>query len=127
MPNTTIELVAAAKGQIENLTVEQTAREMADGALIVDIREAAERDATGAIAGAVHVPRGLLEFKADSSLPTHIPDLTVDRRTILYCASGGRSALAVTTLRQLGYTNAAHLEGGMQAWLAAGRSTEITG
>jgi rhodanese-related sulfurtransferase len=74
----------------------------------------------------VHVPRGLLEFKADSSLPTHLPDLAPDRRTILYCASGGRSALAVTTLQRLGYAHVAHLDGGIQAWLTAGRPTEMT-
>jgi len=126
MFTTTSELVADAKGQIENLDVEKTAREIADGALIVDIREATERKNTGAIAGAVHVPRGLLEFKADSTLPTHLPDFAPDRRTILYCASGGRSALAVGTLKQLGYTDVAHLDGGIQAWLATGRPTELT-
>ncbi len=77
MPTTTAELVADAKSQIENLDVEQTTREIADGALLVDIREAAERATTGAIAGAVHVPRGLLEFKADVSLPTHLRDLSL--------------------------------------------------
>ncbi len=126
MPTTATELVADAKGQIENLDVEQAAREAADGALLVDIRETAEREVTGAIAGAVHVPRGLLEFKADSSLPTHLADLAPDRRTILYCASRGRSTLAVTTLKQLGYTDVAHLDGGIQAWLTAGRPTEVT-
>ena len=126
MFTTTSELVADAKGQIENLDVEKTAREIADGALIVDIREATERKNTGAIAGAVHVPRGLLEFKADSTLSTHLPDFAPDRRTILYCASGGRSALAVATLKQLGYTDVAHLDGGIQAWLATGRPTELT-
>ena len=126
MPTTTSQLVLEAKTRIENLDSEQTARELADGALVVDIREAAERDDTGAIPGAVHVPRGLLEFKADPSLPTHLADLDPCRRTILYCAVGGRSALAVLSLQELGYTDVAHLDGGIKAWLEAGRSVEIT-
>lgn len=120
------QLVAEARAQIDNLNPEQLSREAADGALVVDIREKSERDQTGAIPGAVHVPRGLLEFKADASLPTHHPDLDPSRRTILYCASGGRSALAVLTLKHLGYTDVAHLDGGIQEWVAAGHSAEIT-
>jgi rhodanese-related sulfurtransferase len=119
------QLVANARAQIDNLNPEQMAREAADGALVVDIREASERDETGAIPGAVHVPRGLLEFKADASLPTHHPDLDPTRRTILYCASGGRSALAVLTLQLLGYTDVAHLDEGIGGWIAAGRSAEF--
>lgn len=126
MPTTTSQLVLDAKARIENLDPERTARELADGALVVDIREAAERDETGAIPGALHVPRGLLEFKADPSQPAHLPDLDPNRRTILFCAAGGRSALAVLSLRELGYTDIAHLDGGIQAWLAAGRPVEIT-
>jgi rhodanese-related sulfurtransferase len=126
MQVTASQLVAEAKDQIDNLDPEQMAREVADGALVVDIREASERDETGAIPGAVHVPRGLLEFKADSSHPTHQLDLDPSRRTILYCATGGRSALAVLTLRNLGYIDVAHLDGGIQGWLAAGRPVEIT-
>jgi rhodanese-related sulfurtransferase len=120
------QMVASAKDQIDNLNPEQMARQAADGALVVDIREASERAETGAIPGAVHVPRGLLEFKADASLPTHHPDLDPSRRIILYCASGGRSALAALTLEHLGYGDVAHLDGGIQGWIAAGRSTEIT-
>jgi rhodanese-related sulfurtransferase len=119
-------LVAKAKGQIDNLSPDQMAREAADGALVVDIREASERDETGAIPGAVHVPRGLLEFKADTSLATHHLELDPSRRTILYCASGGRSALAVLTLQYLGYTDVAHLDGGIQRWMADGHAAEIT-
>jgi rhodanese-related sulfurtransferase len=126
MQHSVSQLVSEAKGQIDNLDPEQMAREAADGALIVDIREASERDETGAIPGAVHVPRGLLEFKADTSVPTHQPDLDPSRRTILYCATGGRSALAVLTLEHLGYTDVAHLGGGIQGWIAAGRPVEIT-
>ncbi len=123
----TADLVREAMAQIENLDVETTARELADGALLVDLREGSERDEHGAIPGALHVPRGLLEFLADPESPAHARDLDPSRRTILYCAVGGRSALATVSLRRLGYADVAHLEGGFHAWRAAGRPTEVVG
>jgi rhodanese-related sulfurtransferase len=69
-------------------------------------------------------PRGMLEFYADPASAYHHPEFDQSKRTILYCASGGRSALAGATLRQLGYTNVAHLDGGIKAWLAAGQPIE---
>ncbi len=125
MSITTAERVQEAKARVETLDPDRTARQLADGALVVDIRESAERETSGAIPGAVHVPRGLLEFKADPTMSTHMAELDPVRRTILYCASGGRSALAVLTLQELGYTDVAHLDGGITAWLAAGRPVEF--
>jgi rhodanese-related sulfurtransferase len=124
MTTTVAELVADARSRVDNLDVDTVAREIADGALVVDLREEAERRSTGAIAGAVHVPRGLLEFKADPTAGTHAGDLDPRRRTILYCAVGGRSALAAVSLAALGYHDVAHLDGGFEAWLDAGRPTE---
>jgi rhodanese-related sulfurtransferase len=109
---------------IENLNVEQAAAEIADGALLVDLREGSERIDGGAIPGSLHVPRGLLEFMADPSHPLHVADLQPARRTILYCAAGSRSALAVSTLHELGYSDVAHLNGGLQAWSGARRPIE---
>jgi rhodanese-related sulfurtransferase len=63
----------------------------------------------------------MLEFYADPTSEDHRPEFDPNRRTILYCAGGARSALAVETLQQLGYTNVAHLEGGLSAWTSAGR------
>ena len=125
MTTTAMDLVARAKTKIENLDPQRAARELADGALVVDVREEAELDETGVIPGAVHVPRGLLEFKADPAHPLHSRGLDPTRRTILYCASGGRSALAALSLRELGYQDVAHLEGGIQAWTAAGHATAL--
>src|SRR5581483_11271875 len=99
MSVTVTELVAEAREHVDNLDPVQLARELADGALVVDIREADERDTVGAIPGTVHVPRGLLEFKADPSHAMHLDVLDPDRRTVLYCASGGRSALAARSLQ----------------------------
>ncbi|HEU0277141.1 MAG TPA: rhodanese-like domain-containing protein [Rhodanobacteraceae bacterium] len=112
------QLVAEAKARIDNLTPDQVEAELKQGAVLIDVREAAER-AQAAIAGSLHIPRGLLEFQADPASPAHPAALDPHRRVILHCASGGRSALAAATLQQLGYTNVAHLDGGMKAWLAA--------
>ena len=122
---TAAQLVQDAKCQIENLSPDQVQAELAAGAAtLVDIRDAPER-AQGCIAGAVHATRGMLEFYADPSSPAHKPELDPQRRVILHCASGGRSALAVLSLRALGYVDVAHLDGGIKAWQAAGQPVEI--
>jgi rhodanese-related sulfurtransferase len=119
------QMVAEAKQAVENLTPEQTAAEIARGAaLLVDLREPSERIENGAIPGSVHAPRGMLEFYADPTSVYHRAEFDPVRRTILYCASGGRSALAAQTLRELGYTGVAHLEGGLKAWIASGGPTD---
>lgn len=122
---TAAELVAAAKQDIENLTVDQVVAELQDGkAVLVDIRESEERVQSGFIPGAIHLPRGMLEFYADPSSPYYRSEIAPDRRVILHCAAGGRSALAVRTLQDLGYHNVAHLDGGFGAWVADGQSVE---
>jgi rhodanese-related sulfurtransferase len=117
---TVMQLVAQAKAQIDNLGPDQVEAELRHGAVLVDVREAEER-AQAAIAGSIHIPRGLLEFKADPASPAHPAVLDPHHRVILHCASGGRSALSGAALKQLGYTNVAHLDGGMKAWIAAGK------
>jgi len=117
--------VAEAKGRIENLTVDQAAGELdREEALLVDLREPGERAQHGAIPGAVHAPRGMLEFYADPTSPYHRPEFDPGRRVVLHCGSGGRSALAADTLQQMGYANVAHLDGGFNAWKEAGRPVE---
>ena len=115
------DLVKEAKQQIDNLTPAQVNDELAKGGVVlVDIREADELKQNGKIASSVHAPRGMLEFYADNSLPYHKQEFDKDKRIILHCASGGRSALATQTLRQMGYQNVAHLDGGLKAWKEAG-------
>lgn len=122
---TAAEMVAEAKKRVENLSVEQAAREIdGGGALLVDIREPGERAASGVIRGAVEAPRGMLEFYADPSSPYHRPEFQPDRRIILHCASGGRSALAAAALQDLGYQKVAHMDGGINAWKDAGRPVD---
>lgn len=119
------ELVAEAKAKVENLTVEQVAGELDSGeAVLVDLRDSEELAASGRIPGAVHIPRGMIEFRADPSSPYHNEALDPSKRTVLYCASGGRSALAAAALQELGYTNVAHLDGGFKKWAEAGQPVE---
>ncbi len=120
MPTTAAQLVAQAKSRVENLTPDQVAEEIAGDSVLIDLREPAELANDGMIEGAVHAPRGMLEFWADPSSPYHRSEFEPTRRTILYCASGGRSALAAEVLAQLGYTDVAHLDGGIKAWKQAG-------
>lgn len=122
---TAADMVAKAKGAIENLTVDEASREM-DGkeVLLVDLREVDGGDGNGAIPGSIHAPRGMFEFWADPASAYRRQEFDPARRTVLYCASGGRSALAVMTLRELGYDNVAHLDGGFKAWKEHGRPVE---
>lgn len=123
MPKSASELVAEAKQRVENLTPDDVERELAAGAVVVDLRESEEM-AGGRIPGAVHVPRGMLEFRADPTSPYHDAALDPSARVILHCAAGGRSALAAATLQDMGYENVAHLDGGFGAWQGAGKPVE---
>jgi rhodanese-related sulfurtransferase len=125
---TAAQLVAEAKSRTENLTPDQVAAEVAAGnVVLVDLREPAERTNDGTIPGAVHAPRGMLEFYADPTSPYHRPEFDPSGRVILHCASGGRSALAADTLRGMGYGNVAHLDGGIKAWKETGHEIEDAG
>lgn len=118
--------VEQAKTRIENLSVDALDREMASepDLLLVDIREIQERVDLGTIPGAVHVPRGMLEFWADPQSRYYRDYFQEQRRTVLFCAAGGRSALATQTLQDMGFTNVAHLEPGFAGWEEAGRRVE---
>lgn len=117
---TATDLVKEAKNDIENLSPDQVEKELSTGNItLIDIRESEEIKQNGKIQGSVHAPRGMLEFYADPSLPYHKPEFDKNKRIILHCASGGRSALATATLKQMGYSNIAHLDGGFKAWKEA--------
>ena len=93
------------------------------GAVIVDIRDGTEVAANGKIKGAVTIPRGSLESRADPTSANYNPALKYDRPVILHCAGGGRAALAGKTLLEMGYTNVRNL-GGFRDWVAAGGEVE---
>lgn len=118
------DLVSAAKQKVENLSPDDVQREMQEGAVLIDLRESEEVRQHGAIPGAVHMPRGMLEWYADASTPYHRKELDASKRVILHCAGGGRSALAADTLQQMGYGSVAHLEGGFKAWKEAGKPVQ---
>jgi rhodanese-related sulfurtransferase len=120
-----MDLVAEAKERIQNLSPAEVAAELRrPGVLLVDLREREELEEQGVIPAAIHAPRGMLEFYADPATPYYREEFCPRARTILYCAWGGQSALASRTLKELGYGNVAHLEGGFKAWLAAGYAVE---
>ena len=109
------QLVVDANGQIETLAAEEAIKLKDDGKVVfVDLREPGEVE-KGSLTGAVHVPRGLLEFQIDPESPSHNPKLAGKKKLVLYCGSGGRSALAARTLKDMGVTNVAHVAGGFPA------------
>ena len=119
------DLVAEAKSKVENLDPDAVEKELNSGdVVLVDIRDAPELEENGRIPGSIHIPRGMLEFRADTTSPYHQPPLDPAKRVILHCASGGRSALAAQTLQAMGYEQVSHLDGGMNAWKEAGKPTE---
>ena len=123
MPKTAAELVAEAKQRVENLGPDEVEKEVAAGATLVDLREPEELEG-GRIPGSVHIPRGMLEFRADPTSPYHLAPMDPSARVIVHCASGGRSALAAAALAELGYENVAHLDGGITGWRDAGKPVE---
>ncbi len=114
------ELVEAAKAQITNLSVEEAKAAVADGALIVDIRDVRELERDGTIPDSLHAPRGMVEFWVDPASPYHREVFAEDRTYIFSCASGWRSALTAKTLQDMGMTNVAHLDVGFTGWRDAG-------
>lgn len=120
MPTTVKDMLAAANAAVPRVTP-QEAKALIDGGntLVVDVRDGTEVAASGKVAGAVHVSRGLLEFRADSGLPSHDPRFDKGRTVLVYCASGGRSALSGKTLLDLGFTDVRNL-GAFKDWVDAG-------
>lgn len=120
MPTTLKDLVAAANTVVPSITIDEAQALIANGAaIVVDVRDGHEVEASGKIEGAVHVSRGMLEFRADPASPFHDDRLDPTKTVIVYCASGGRSALAGKTLKDLGYPNVRNL-GGFKDWAEAG-------
>ena len=124
MATTVKELIAAANACVPKITPEQAREIVAQGnALVVDVRDTKEVEASGMVAGAIHVSRGMLELKADPESPVHDKAFSKDKTVILYCGTGGRSALGGKTLKDLGYGDVRNL-GGFQAWVESGGAVE---
>ncbi|HEX2552444.1 MAG TPA: rhodanese-like domain-containing protein [Microvirga sp.] len=118
------ELLGAANAAVPKIGPDEARRLVAEeGALLVDVRDGTEVAKSGKIRGALHVSRGLLEFKADADTPYHDAAFRKDRPVILYCASGGRSALAGKTLKDMGFARVHNL-GGFKDATEGGLETE---
>ena len=94
-----------------------------DDVQFVDLRDVRELEREGMIPGAFHAPRGMLEFWVDPESPYHKPVFGQDKRFVLFCAAGWRSALATKTLQDMGLDKVAHIEGGFTAWKEKGAPT----
>ena len=118
------EMMEAANAVVPKITPTK-AREMIAGgnALLVDVRDASEVDKSGKAAGAVHVSRGMLEFRADPESPAHDKNFARDKRVILYCGSGGRAALAGKLLKDMGYGEV-YNAGSFKDWAESGGAVE---
>lgn len=119
------EHVEELKASIDNLSVEGLKKELAEGdVLLLDIREIQELVDLGTLPGAKHVARGMLEFWASPASPYARDYFEENKRTIVFCAGGGRSVYAVKALEDMGFTNVGHLESGFGGWKAAGEEIE---
>lgn len=113
------QMLEAANAGVPKITPEQATEMIATGnTLILDVRDAPEVAASGKIAGAVNVSRGMLEFRADPESPYHDKNFDTNKTIILYCASGGRSALAGKVLKDMGYEKVYNV-GGFKDWTGA--------
>jgi rhodanese-related sulfurtransferase len=110
------DLVAAAKTRVQEISVASAEQAIRDADVLVDVRETDEF-AAGHLPGAVHISRGMLEFKF-SGAPALQPR---DIKIVLYCKTSGRAALAAVALHDMGYLNVQSIAGGFDAWVAAGK------
>jgi rhodanese-related sulfurtransferase len=124
MTLTVKQLMSDANAAVPKIGVDEARKLVAkDNALLVDVRDGTELAKTGKLKGAVHVSRGMIEFRADAETQYHDPQFRKDRPVILYCASGGRSALAGKVLKDMGYAKVHNL-GGFKDAADAGFETE---
>lgn len=124
MPATVKDMMAAAQAVVPRIAPQEAQALIAQGAaLVVDLRDGTEIAASGRVKGALHISRGLLEFKADPQSPAYEPALRSDRTILLYCGSGGRAALAGKLLKDMGYGDVRNL-GGFADWVKSGGAVE---
>lgn len=129
MAKTFMQMVAEAEAEVPGISVEEAQRRQQEdpATLIVDVRDLAERRASGMVAGAIPISTGSLPIAADTEVPEEWRDPRLqDRSTpvITVCGLGPMSAIAAKTLKEMGFTNVAYLEGGTEAWKEAGLPTE---
>lgn len=124
LKTTAAEMVANARAKVREIETPDLIAMLDDpNVVVVDIRDVRERQRGGFIPGSVHAPRGMLEFWIDPDSPYFKPIFGEDKQFVFHCASGWRSALAVQTLKQMGF-DAAHLREGFSTWEAQGGPVE---
>ena len=124
MPTNVKQMLEIANAAVPRISPTQVQELIAKGnTLIVDVRDAPEVEKSGKVAGAIHVSRGMLEFRADLDSPYHDKNFSKDKTVILYCASGGRSALGGKVLRDMGYEHVYNL-GAFKDWAESGGTIE---
>ena len=118
------EVLADARARLTRIGPHAAATEHSAGALLVDIRPAAQRAAEGEIPGSLIIERNVLEWRFDPASDARIPEATgYDLRVVVFCQEGYTSSLAAAALQDLGLTRATDLDGGFAAWQAAGLPT----
>ena len=118
------QLLEAANAVVPKVAPAQAREMMAKGnTLVVDVRDAPELEKSGKVAGAVHHSRGMLEFRADPESPYYDKSFARDKTIIIYCASGGRSALAGKVLKDMGYGQVYNM-GAFKDWANSGGAVE---
>ena len=124
MPTTVKQLMEAANAAVPKITPDKARGLIAKGnTLVVDVRDAPEIEKSGKVPGAVNVSRGMLEFRADPESPYHDKNFSKHKTVILYCASGGRSALGGKVLKDMGYNEVYNL-GGFKDWAESGGAVD---
>lgn len=120
-------LLDEANAKIRTLTAEEAIALVGrDDTVFVDLRDPRELNREGRLPGALHCPRGMLEFWIDPESPYHKPAFAEDKTFVFFCAAGWRSALSAATAQDMGLTPVAHIEGGFTAWKKAGGPVEET-
>ncbi len=118
-------MVAEANAKIETLpAADAVGLAGREDVVLVDLRDPRELEREGKIPGAIHCPRGMLEFWIDPDSPYHKPVFAEDKRFVFFCAGGWRSALAAETATRMGLKPVCHIEGGFKAWKEAGGPVE---
>ncbi len=125
MPKTAAQMVDEAMQQVKTLSV-QEAMDLhgREDTQFVDIRDVRELKREGAVPGALHAPRGMLEFWVDPTCVYHRDAFAADKHFVFFCAAGWRSALATKTVQEMGLDNVSHIDGGFTAWKEAGGPVE---
>lgn len=119
------DMLAEAHSLVPKVSAEEAKALHASGeAIFIDLRDSSEVQATGKVQGALNINRGMLEFRADPESPYHEQALEREKTVVLYCASGGRAALAGKVLLEMGYSDVKNL-GGFKDWSEAGGAVEL--